>query len=76
MLYSVLGGQSYQDAVRLVQALTSVGIDANITVGGIDINPTEKQIQQMHQIVENAGVKATQGTTIAKHLGVIDGGHK
>lgn len=76
MRYSVSGGQSYQNAVHLVQALTLVGIDANITVGGIDINPTETQVKQMHEIVESAGVKATPGTTIAKHLGVIDGGHK
>jgi hypothetical protein len=73
MRYSVSGGQSYQDAVRLVQALKDVGIVANITVGGIDIDPSEKQIQQMHQIVESAGMKATEGTTIAKHLGSIEG---
>jgi hypothetical protein len=76
MRYSVSGGQSYHNAVRLVNALTSVGIDANITVGGIDINPSETQIQQMHTIVESAGMKATEGTTIAKHLGAIEGGPK
>ncbi len=43
MRYSVSGGQSYQDAVRLVQALTGVNIVANITVGGlISILPRHK----------------------------------
>ena len=52
-------GLTYSEASSLIDSLKAEGIDANITVGGVNINCDESQIEKVDSICESLGASAS-----------------
>lgn len=63
-------GINYQQAIDLIETLKKNGIEANITTGGISLNPKISDIDLAKQICTAAGAYVSQGhmTTLASHI--------
>lgn len=57
------GIAKYEDAMALIETLKENGIDANITVGGIRVNPRLSDVQRAREICENAGAYVSDSNT-------------
>ena len=54
-------GLSYPKAIALIAELKENGIEANITVGGISLNPKISEVQRCKSICEKAGAVVSDG---------------
>jgi hypothetical protein len=54
-------GISYGDAIALIDTLKENGIEANITVGGINLNPKIGDIELAKNLCKAAGAAVLQG---------------
>lgn len=55
-------GLSYDKAMELIQTLKDAGIESNITVGGVRIDPKESQRSTAIKIAEAAGAAVVEGS--------------
>jgi hypothetical protein len=55
---------SYADAIALIEALSAIGIESNITAGGVAIYPLSSQVEAMQACCMKFGERAFEGTTI------------
>ena len=66
-------GIKYSDAVRLIDDVRELGIEARITQGGIAISPTDGQIKRMHSVCKKYNTVATPGVTPCEENIVFSG---
>lgn len=60
--YVVDGAMGYPEAAKFISALRAAGIEANITVGGVSMQPTEAQIELMQVICREFEAEAEPGS--------------
>lgn len=69
----VAEGLRYHDALKLIEALKQSGIDANITVGGICVDPKLSEVALARSICEKHGACVHDGNLTLQQEMILEG---
>jgi NAD-dependent oxidoreductase involved in siderophore biosynthesis len=61
-------GLTYPQAIALIKSLNSQGIDANISIGCVSVQPSESQWGQARAIAKQSGASLTMGLSLLQEM--------